>query len=270
MHKLGVALLSVLLLTGCPGGDAPFTHATDAGDGGDGGDARAATEAGDAHEDADDAGDTGAIAPPAGSGARCGVNGRNDCGPFEICDPARGCLECAIDKDCPLSSRYCVAGACASCRAAEVDAGGLVEGCTASAPVCWPGDHACHAACASAAGCPAAAHVCDVATGECRGCNDASDCTKGVCSPVTHACVECIADADCGGALPRCDLVAKTCTECASNDDCGLKAPICDPRARRCRVGCTSDAQCPGQRCEGAAAVCVATVDAGAADGGAD
>jgi hypothetical protein len=273
MDTLRVALVSALLLTGCPGGDAPFTHHTDAGDAGDagdGGDGHVDTDPGDAQSDADgDATDTGTPPVDAGSGARCGVNGRNDCGPFQTCDEARGCLECASDRDCPLSARYCVAGACASCRAVESDAGALVEGCGATTPACWPGDHGCHAACTGPGDCPANAHLCDLATGECRGCNGAADCTKGVCSPVTHACVECVRDGDCGGALPRCDLVTNRCTECSSNDDCGLREPICDPATRRCRVGCTGDAQCPGERCDAQTATCVVAVDGGA-DAGPD
>src|SRR4051812_30560131 len=32
-----------------------------------------------------------------GSGALCGVNGRNDCGPFRACSTTLGCVDCAVD-----------------------------------------------------------------------------------------------------------------------------------------------------------------------------
>jgi hypothetical protein len=254
-------------LTACPGGDAPYTHHLDGGDGGgdgdvhDGGDPSDATHAGD-----DGTKDAPADTQPdgqtaSGTGARCGVNGRNDCGPFMACDAVLGCVECASDDECPLAAKHCVAGACGEC-ATGADAAAI--GCPAGAPSCWPADHVCHPKCAGPASCPATAPMCDPASGECRGCDLDADCAPRVCSPITRQCVQCVRDADCGGGEPRCDVARAVCVACASDDDCGIAEPVCDPARRACRVGCTSDAQCPGERCDPATALCVAAaVDAG-------
>jgi hypothetical protein len=264
--------LSFLSLVACPGGDAPYTHHVDAGldaDADAGAEARAPATDGAADGDAAgrDAGDAATDAALAsGTGALCGVNGRDDCGPFSTCDPMLGCVECANDDECPLAAKHCIAGACAACT---VDATGAAIGCPASAPSCWPADHLCHPPCAGGGGpsaCPAKAPICEPVSGECHGCDADKDCSPGVCSPVTKQCVQCVHDADCGGASPRCDVARGACVACASNDDCGLREPVCDPASRACRVGCTGDAQCPGERCDPATAVCVAA----AVDGGAD
>ncbi len=259
-----LSLLFLLVLSACPGGDAPFTRPVDGGHEGTEGSADARSAPLDAATDnavspADAAFD--GTRPSASSGARCGVSGRNDCGPFGLCDPVRGCVECEVDDDCPLAARHCVAGACGECVAG---AGAGAVGCSAGAPSCWPLDRTCHAACTSPSSCPTAAHLCDAMTGECRGCTTTADCTNGVCDPVSRQCVECSTDLDCAADRPRCDVARAVCEACSSNDDCGLAEPICDPASRRCRVGCTSDAQCPGQSCDPRTARCVnAAVDAG-------
>ena len=203
-----------------------------------------------------------------GSGARCGVNGQNQCGPFMICDVDEGCVECATDEQCPRSAPICVSGSCVSCRSAPSDGGADAPPCPNDSPACWPRDHQCHARCTSAAECPSEAHICDLASGQCWGCRGDADCPSGVCSARTKQCAACRDDHDCPSTLPRCRLLRGTCEQCTSNNDCGLAAPICDPATFRCRVGCVSDAQCPNQRCDIAGAVCVplasAILDAGA------
>jgi hypothetical protein len=186
------------------------------------------------------------------TGALCGVNGRDDCGPFQLCDAVLGCVECARDDDCPLGARHCVVGACVACEVAE--------DCPASLPSCWPKDHACHAKCAGT--CPPDAKLC--VSGACWGCATDADCPGARCAPSVRQCVTCLDDTDCTSPTPRCDVRVGACVACDSNDDCGRAAPICDPATRACRVGCTGDAQCPGKRCNPAAAECVsAPADAG-------
>jgi hypothetical protein len=192
-----------------------------------------------------DAADEEAPSPPVGTGALCGVNGRDDCGPFQVCDAILGCVACARDDDCTLASPRCVGGACVECA----DAGD----CPASAPSCWPKDHACHPTCT--ASCPPDAKLC--VSGACWGCRDDADCPGARCSPTTRQCVSCLDDGDCTTGTPRCDVRTALCVACSSNDDCGRAAPVCDPATRACRVGCTSDAQCPGKRCDPATAECV-------------
>lgn len=110
------------------------------------------------------------------------------------------------------------------------------------------------------------------------GCTTDAQCTGGagggggaggVCSRVLRRCVECASDGACPAQRPRCRIATGACVACTSNDDCGLAAPICDPTTLTCRVGCSSDAQCPGSRCDLDTAKCVVVTDAGA-DGATD
>ena len=70
-------------------------------------------------------------------------------------------------------------------------------------------------------------------------------------------------DRACPAQRPRCRIATGACVACTSNDDCGLAAPICDPTTLTCRVGCSSDAQCPGARCDLDTARCTVATDAG-------
>jgi Cys-rich repeat protein len=245
----------VLLATdGEIGGSRSPTHDA-GGDAADAADASAADAAEDAPLDG---------APPAqgarGTGAYCGVNGRDDCGPFMACDPAGGCVECVDDAQCPRSAPYCVAGSCVFCREASADGGAPPDAgsdCPPETPSCFPLDHECHPQCTGPASCPESAPFCDLASGECWGCRSDGDCASGACDETSRQCVECRVDDDCPAKAPRCRTLHGTCEECASNDDCGLTAPVCDPATFRCRVGCTADAQCPGQRCDPQTALCV-------------
>lgn len=206
------------------------------------------------------AGDSG----PVGSGARCGPSGRNDCGPFLACSPSLGCVECLTDTDCPAARGRCLVGACVGCRPVAPDDAGVTD-CPSGA--CWTSDYECHSACARSSDCPAGL-ICDVATGQCRGCTEDRDCASGVCALDRHQCVTCVKDSQCPRGTPRCRGLTGTCVSCTANEDCGRAAPICDPVSFTCREGCSSDAQCPGRRCDLAAARCVdlAPVDAGPRD----
>ncbi|MBX3262143.1 MAG: hypothetical protein KF782_20830 [Labilithrix sp.] len=250
------ALLFPLLLIGCPqgAGEERFVD-DDAGDGGDAGDATADEEGGTAPDASD----------PISSGALCGVNGQDQCGPFMTCSPTLGCVECAADEDCPAAARFCLQGQCVGCRPSAP----LVDGGASDCPpghACSSADFECHASCADTGGC-ADALRCDEPSGACVGCLAPADCPSSLCSTKTRLCVECESDDACSGQRPRCRLLTSTCVACLSNDDCGLSAPVCDPLTFSCRVGCFSDRQCPGQQCDLGTATCVAlpdpTTDAG-------
>lgn len=263
MLKLRLALLVAsvavipLLVAGCPEGAGLGTPGQDGGADADA-DAHQDGETSEGGGDGDGAVPEGG-GPTPGSGALCGPNGRDDCGAFLLCNETLGCVECKQDTDCPAAAAHCLAGTCAGCRPGMSD-------CPGGARACWASDNECHPACGDAVACPAGT-ACDKASGACVGCSVDTDCASGVCAPATKTCVACIKDATCSGARPRCRILTGTCEACTSNADCGHALPICDPTTFTCRVGCTSDAQCPGQQCDGATAKCVdLPVDAGISD----
>lgn len=59
----------------------------------------------------------------------------------------------------------------------------------------------------------------------------------------------------CGGAAPVCEPLTDTCVECLDDADCSAAAPRC-AGANEC-VGCLTHADCPGGRCDPATARCV-------------
>ena len=248
-----------MVLAGCPEGAG---HGEVRQDGG--ADAKADATHDGATED-DGGGGDGAVTEggggPMGSGALCGPNGRDDCGAFLLCNASLGCVECVQDSDCPAAAGRCLSGTCAGCRPAMSD-------CPGAGSACWGTDNECHPACGDGNACPAGS-MCDRTSGACVGCAGHSDCASGGCSPATRKCVECLADSSCSGARPRCRALTGTCEACTSNEDCGHSAPICDPTTFTCRVGCTTDAQCPGQQCHAPTAKCVdLPIDAGIQDAG--
>lgn len=234
-----------LVLLGCPQGAGVGAPRQDGG-----------ADA-DAHADADVDGDAAGEDAPSdaaedahrSSGALCGNNGEDLCGPFAVCDATLGCVECERDGDCPAAAGRCLEGRCVACRPNEA------TDCPAG-KACFSTDFSCHARCAGATSCPDGA-TCDETSGRCVGCLIDADCNSGVCSPVTRRCVECVTDATCPAARPRCRRFTGACVACASNDDCGVAAPICDATTFTCREGCASDAQCPGKACDPATATCV-------------
>ena len=228
---LGFVGLLASLLAGCPDGEAGV-HGQDGG--ADASDAEAG-EAGNESDTNAEAGSSEASAEGSasiGSGALCGVDGRNDCGPYMLCDESLGCVECNHDDDCPVAAARCLSGTCVGCRPAA-DAG--TSDCPTSASACWSTDDECHAPCSDTSACPTGS-VCDKASGACVGCTQGSDCASGVCSEARRTCVECISDATCPGAKPRCRVLTGTCEACTSNADCGHAAPVCDPTTFTCRV----------------------------------
>lgn len=199
-----------LFLAGCPQGSANDVFRRDGGDAGDD------AEAGVAEEN-----DGG------GSGALCGVDGKDECGSLSACDAKLGCVECRTDDDCPLAAAHCLLGACVGCRPGKTD---CPEG-----SACSTADFECAPRCTGPGTCPATT-VCDESSGECVGCLETTACAGLVCSPAQRQCVECIDDSTCPKSKPRCRIVLGQCVRCQSNDDCGLAAPICDPRTFECRA----------------------------------
>ncbi|MDB5216531.1 MAG: putative lipoprotein, partial [Myxococcaceae bacterium] len=261
---LGFIGVLASLLAGCPDGAGIGSHGQDGGieGGDDGGAAEAGREsASSAEGGALEASTEGGAAN--GSGALCGANGRNDCGPFLLCDEGLGCVECRHDDDCPAAATHCLEGTCVGCRPATTVADAGMSDCPAPSSTCWSTDDECHAPCSDTRPCPSGS-ACDNASGACVGCTTDADCPSGVCSAARRTCVDCVSDATCTASKPRCRILTGACEACTSSSDCGHAAPICDPSTFTCRVGCSSDAQCPGQRCDDVSATCVAlSADAG-------
>lgn len=249
-----IALLLISLSIGCPQGSGIELYPEDAS--ADAADA-ARSDASSSEAGASDASATDTSSPS--TGALCGVNGRRQCGPFMTCDPRLGCVECSTDADCPASARLCLQGRCVGCR----PRGGQGSDCPPG-QACSSADFECHPSCTTS--CPSDMR-CDASNGECVGCQAPADCPSNICSRTTRSCVECESDEACGGQRPRCRQLTGACVACLSNADCGLAAPICDPTTFECRIGCTSNAQCPGQLCDLDTAVCEMP-DAGVTDGG--
>ncbi|HSO31056.1 MAG TPA: hypothetical protein VLT33_01035 [Labilithrix sp.] len=258
---VGFTAVIPALLVGCPEGAGFRPPGQDGGpDAADESTNEASTE----EAGAGDAAGEGSAA--AGSGALCGANGRDDCGAFLLCSASLGCVECKRESDCPASAAHCLEGTCVGCRPSVTSNDAGVSDCPSRNEACWASDDECHAACGDANPCPAGS-TCDKASGACVGCRADEDCASGVCSPLRKRCVACVTDATCSGARPRCRVLTGTCEACTSNADCGHALPICDPATFTCRLGCTSDAQCPGQQCDAATAKCVALpVDSGLTD----
>jgi Cys-rich repeat protein len=230
---LGFIGLLASLLAGCPDGAGIGTHGQDGG--AEGGDAEAGEESGVSAEEGGAETSTEAGAP-LGSGTLCGASGRNDCGPFLLCDQTLGCVECIHEDDCPVAAAHCLEGTCVGCRPALSAAGGGSTDCPGAATACWSTDDECHATCSDQSPCPTGS-TCDKTSGACVGCTRDADCASGVCSPARRTCVACVADATCPATKPRCRVLTGTCEACTSNDDCGHAAPICDPTAFTCGVG---------------------------------
>jgi hypothetical protein len=95
--------------------------------------------------------------------------------------------------------------------------------------------------------------VCDTETGDCVGCLPANDTcpTAQFCDPAVKACAPgCKDDADCAeGAAARCDVAAHACVECLADADCA-PGTICIGAA--CVPGCSPTQDCqPGFTCCG-------------------
>ena len=101
----------------------------------------------------------------------------------------------------------------------------------------------------------------------CGECQDDSHCAEAIgrprCDPQSHACVECMAKADCGG--DSCNTETHVCAECTTNADCDGGA--CLKSAGQC-VECTANADCDGGACLTDTNQCVECIDKADCDGG--
>lgn len=81
-------------------------------------------------------------------------------------------------------------------------------------------------------------------------------------TPARSQCVQCLRDADCGGAAPVCDLSSNECTSrCQDSAQCSGGTPLCDPVAQVC-VQCLANEDCaaPTPACDATTARCVECV----------
>jgi len=228
-----------LVLAGCPDGPGVAIGRQSVPD--DAADAEGSVEGGD-ESDASVA-DGDADGSPQGTGALCGVSGKDECGSLLLCAAGLGCVECRSDDDCPLAAGRCLEGTCVGCR--PLGAGGAtMSDCPSAATACSTATYECQARCSSSGGAPPcpAGTACDNLTGQCVGCTTGADCPTGVCSAPRRTCVECIDDATCPASRPRCRRLTGDCVKCTSDADCGHAAPVCDPRTFTCRVDLSVDA----------------------------
>ncbi len=153
---------------------------------------------------------------------------------------------CAADGDCGIASLHCMAGACVACTSdAHCTTPGLprcdlalhrciecgVSNDCAANQTCRTGH--CFTPCVTATTCTAATPRCD--DGFCVQCDDGVGCTTASTPHcLSHRCVGCLADTDCAGTTPHCDVVTRACVQCQANTDCPNAQPLCDPTTGRC------------------------------------
>lgn len=91
-------------------------------------------------------------------------------------------------------------------------------------------------------------------------------CTYGHCDTISKTCVECVADDQCSGDRPRCDLAIGRCVACGLDADC-KSGEKCERSTRRCARDCNADAACPSDTpvCDLARGICVACTPTSAA-----
>lgn len=78
-----------------------------------------------------------------------------------------------------------------------------------------------------------------------RRCSADHPCAAPLVCDVGGECVECVVDADCGGATPACDGLSKRCVACRGAVGCA--APyVCSPSAPVCVLPCVDAVDCPG------------------------
>ncbi len=218
----------------------------------------------------------------------CEAGCRNDtdrCSLGQVCLAGAGCVQCTADAQCAVgqvcTANQCVPGcsilkpACAAglvCDTKKATCVGCVDSSqcvTAGQPVCDPATQQC-VGCLSSASCSPVAPNCDPATHTCvhcvannqcaagsvcvnqacvPGCTATQPCAAGsVCGP-GGTCVQCVNDAQCSGATPRCSIANNTCVAClpGASDNC---APGQYCRADFvCERGCKTGADCPSGVC---------------------
>ncbi|MFN7134874.1 MAG: RtcB family protein, partial [Myxococcales bacterium] len=186
----------------------------------------------------------------------------------KFCDTGSGrCAQCVRSRECPATA-YCSGSVCAPYPAANCDpflqtGCGSGKSCTrapdsrAMSICAETGTGAALASCARAEDCGPrlactsgiCAPLCDAAhpcsrgdciifngLGTCTVCRDDPDCPSGTrCDPQTSTCYECLSDAQCSGATPRCDPIRRRCAQRETPDagcadaDCGAEADAGTP-----------------------------------------
>ncbi len=84
-------------------------------------------------------------------------------------------------------------------------------------------------------------------------CETDSDCSQGVCDPVSGTCVDCLADKDCP-AGKFCNEAINQCVTCFEDSQC--KTGVCDEELGIC-IECSADADCASGICDAAEGVCI-------------
>ncbi len=200
----------------------------------------------------DDAG-SGFLAP---AEAGDGIADTGGAGPdaFVAPDAARMPLACTNDGDCGLSALHCdvVSGTCVACVTDNECKGDPKHRCDAAlhrcvecgvdgdcgmGRVCVPGTRRCATTCQQLSDCVFLGDFCDTTRNICVRCTDDQICNADPdtphCSPVGE-CVQCVGDATCPAAKPRCDRTTGSCVQCLGAADCATSAPLCNPMSSSC------------------------------------
>lgn len=120
-------------------------------------------------------------------------------------------------------------------------------------------------ACSTTGQCAAPTPYCDTSGGHCVQCLGDANCggafgNQRHCEPTSHSCVQCLTDANCTAGAPYCSSNFR-CVECLTSANCGAANMTCNPTSNRCVPTCTTDANCGGfnntRYCDTATKVCV-------------
>ncbi len=151
------------------------------------------------------------------------------------CDVVSGtCVACVSDDQCKAGDKHRCDAALHRC----VECG--VDGDCGANKVCVPGTRRCATTCTQLSDCVFLGDFCDTTKHICARCTDDSICNADpdtpICSPVDD-CVQCVTDATCPAAKPRCDRTSGTCVQCLASADCASSAPLCNPTTSACVTG---------------------------------
>ena len=160
----------------------------------------------------------------------------SECGLAALhCDVVSGtCVACLTDDQCKAGDKHRCDAALHRC----VECG--VDGDCGANRVCVPGTRRCATTCTQLSDCVFLGDFCDTTKHICARCTDDSICNADpdtpICSPVDD-CVQCVTDATCSPAKPRCDRASGTCVQCLASSDCAVSAPLCNPTTSACTTG---------------------------------
>ena len=165
------------------------------------------------------------------------VDGSSDARQYGLC---REAADCELPLGCLARTNTC--GPCQ----ADADCEQGVSAYVCSAGQCSKVDCASDADCSGGRFCESTLHVC----GNCHSNADCSE-PRGVCSPATAECMQCVANGDCTVDLPHCDTsltsLGGVCEPCKSDVDCADRpaTPFCDFSCVECKgnADCTDAAR---------------------------